>query len=331
MARKITIILLIFVCFYLGAHFYIRWKNRVTDDSSKVTQLVQCDPNEVRGIKIFSRKGGKDTALSFSRVDQAEAGVPSAAQLSAAEWKYEAPLTGEADAAVMIRFASMFCEIYDPAPTRDEEYSEGTAPVDRVVFNLGEKGEHTLRFGKTAEERMVVTRYEGPSGASRTVKIQPKIMQLASQDPAAYLNTRVMRMSADNINVATVYYGAKEGFKLERQGEGWKVLVGGKEVGAGSEEAQKFVNRLTTLKALKVDAEALSPANCERAQSKISVELAGVGNRKEALFFQYRPEPKGKEKASGVTVCNTARDALFTVHRDLIPYIEMPVEKLKAN
>lgn len=327
MAKKIAIILLIFVCFYLGAHFYIRYKNRVTDDASKVTQLVQCDPNEVRGIKI-TQKDGK--VLSFARVDQAAAGVPPSAQLAAAEWKYESPLSGEADASVMIRFASMFCEIYDPAPTRDEEYAPGAAPVESVAFSLGEKGEHTLRFGKTAEERMVVTRYEG-GGASRTVKIQPKIMQLASQAPAAYLNTRIMRMTADNVNVATVYRGGKESFTLERKGEGWRILAGGKEIGAGSEEAQKFVNRLSTLKALKVDAEALNPANCERAQSNVSVELTGVGNRKEALFFQYKPELKGKEKAGGVTVCNTARDALFTVHRDLIPYIELPAEKLKAN
>lgn len=327
MAKKIAIILLIFVCFYLGAHFYIRWKNQSTNDASKVTQLVQCDPNEVKGIKI-SQKGGKE--LSFSRVDQPGAGVPPAAQLAAAEWKYESPLSGEADASVMIRFASMFCEIYDPAPTRDEEYAPGAAPVDHIVFQLGEKGDHTLRFGKTAEERMVVTRYEG-AGLARTVKIQPKIMQLASQEPAAYLNTRVMRMTADNVNVATVYHGSKESFSLERQGDGWRVMAGGKDIGQGNEEAQKFVNRLSTLKALKVDSEALSPANCERAQSKISVELAGVGGRKEALFFQYKPEAKGKEKQSGVTVCNTARDALFTVHRDLIPYIELPAEKLKAN
>jgi hypothetical protein len=289
--------------------------------------LVQCDPNEVKGIRI-TQKDGKQ--LSFTRVDQATAGVPPAAQLAAAEWKYESPLSGEADAAVMTRFASMFCEIYDPAPTRDEEYSAGAAPVDQIAFSLGEKGEHTLRFGKTAEERMVVTRYEG-GGASRTVKIQPKIMQLASQNPAAYLNTRVMRMAADNVNVATVYHGAKESFTLERKGDGWIVLAGGKELGAGSEEAQKFVNRLSTLKALKVDAEALSPANCERAQSKVSVELTGVGNRKEAFFFQYKPEAKGKEKAGGLTVCNTARDALFTVHRDLIPYIEVSAEKLLAK
>jgi hypothetical protein len=331
MAKKIAIILLVFVCFYLGAHFYIRWKNRVTDDVSKVTQLVACDANEVRGIKIFTSKGDKESELSFVRVDQPGGGVPPAAQLAASEWKYESPLTGEADATAMIRFASMFCEIYDPAPTRDEEYAPGAAPVDRVVFDLGSKGIHTLRFGKTAEERMVVTRYEGPDGSSRTVKIPPKIMQLASQEPKLYLNTRVMRMTADNINVATVYRGDKESFSLERQGDGWKILIDGKEVGPGSEEAQKFVNRLSTLKAIKVDAEALSPTNCERAQSRMSVELEGVGGREEAIFFQYKPEGKGKGKPGDITVCNTARDALFTVHRDLIPYLEVPVEKLKAN
>jgi hypothetical protein len=327
MAKKIAIILLVFVCFYLGAHFYIRWKNKASDDVSKATQLVACDPNEVRTIKIF-RKDDKE--LSFTRADQAAAGVPPAAQLAAAEWKYESPLVGEADAAVMIHFASMFCEIYDPAPVRDEEFTPGAGAADRIVFGLGEKGEHTLRFGKAAEERMVVTRYEG-NGSSRTVKMQPKIMQLASQEPGAYLNMRVMRMAADNINLATVYHGTKEIFTLERQGDGWRLMASGKEIGPGSEEAQKFVNRLSTLKALKVDSEALSPTNCERAQSKISVEFSGVGGRKEALFFQYKPEAKNKKNPAIVTVCNTARDALFTVHRDLIPYIELSAGQLKAN
>jgi hypothetical protein len=138
-------------------------------------------------------------------------------------------------------------------------------------------------------------------------------------------------MTADNVNVMTVFRGAKESFTLERQGSGWRVMLGGKEIGRGTEEAQKYVNRLSTLKAIKADEDALSPANCDRAQSRMSIEIIGVGDRKEALFFQYKPDSKSDKKPRNVTVCNTARDALFTVHRDLIPYLETPVEKLRAD
>jgi hypothetical protein len=325
MARKIFTILLIFVCFYLGAHYWIRWRNRVTDDVTKISRLVNCEANDVRGIQIVrpKNKNGKEQTLAFDRADQPKEGVPAAAQMLFAEWKFLPPDHGEADAVVLNRLASMFCELYDPIPVRDEEFKPAAA-AEKIVYRLANGESHAIQFGQVGSDRLELIRYQDPAGAEKTFKIDPKMLQLSTLDKGEYLNMRVMRMNADNVNVVSVYQGNREKFTLERTGDGWRVMVGGNEVGPGSEEARKFVNRLTTLKALKADEESLSPAQCERAQSRMSAEVQGVGDRKEAVFFQYK-------KTGPITVCDTARDALFTVHRDFIPYLETPLEKIKAK
>jgi hypothetical protein len=324
MIRKIGIILLVFVAFYTGAHFWIRWRNTVTDDVTKLTRLVECDPNEVRSLNLTSRAEDEGVVLSFTRTDTARPGLSSSAQLTFSEWRMHSPLKGEADAAVLTRFASMFCELYDPIPTRDDLFSEGAVAAESLVFGLEggkESGEHILRFGPVTEDRMNVVRYVSPRGAERTIKIQPKLLQLASLRSEDYLNRRVMRITADNVNVAIVFAGGKEKFTLEREGAGWRVLIAGKVQGGGSEEATKYVNRLTTLRALKADEDSLSPSACEDSASKMSVRVEGVGDRQETVYFQYG-------KTGPLTACNTARDALFTIHRDMVRYLETPVVEL---
>ena len=90
------------------------------------------------------------------------------------------------------------------------------------------------------------------------------------------------------------------------------------------------MNRLSTLRATKADEESLSPTHCERGSSRMSVDFSGVGDRQEALYFQYTKDAKAKGGVKGaVTACNTARSALFTVHPDLVPFLETPVEKIR--
>jgi len=324
MARKIATLLLIFITFYMGAHYWIRWRNSVTGDVTKISRLVDCDPNQVRLIKITQRRATDEVALSFSRTDKPRSGLSSSAQVSFSEWDFLSPLTGEADASVMVRFASMFCDTYDPIPTSEDQFIPGSSPVEKIEFSLeGGKnsGLHTLIFGGISNDRMSVVKYVPPSGDQRTVKIPPKIMQQASLEPVSFLNMKVVRMSADNVIRAAVFFKAKEQFVLEREGDGWNVIAEGRPPVAGSGEAAKYVNRLTTLRALKVDKEALSPSACEANSSQVRVELFGVGDRRETLFFQYG-------KRGPVSACNSARETLFTVHRDLIQYIEQPISAL---
>lgn len=323
MGRKIAVIVVVFLAFYLGAHFYIRWKNTVTDDVSKISRLVDCDPNELKALKISPKGGNPDGELVFQRSDQPRAGLSPSIQLSFSEWKLANP-KGEADSGMMIRFASMFCELYDPIPTKESEFTPGEAAAEKIVFDLqggNQPGEHTLFFGNTSSDRLNVVKYRAPNGDERFLKIQPKILQLAGLAPKEFLNMKVMRMSADNVMVASVFDGQKEKFTLERQDDGWRVLNAGKLLGKGSVEAAKYINRLTTLRAIKVNEEALSPTACDPTASRMRVQLSGVEDRKETLYFQYG-------KTGNLSVCNSARDALFTVHRDLVPYIEAPTKEL---
>jgi hypothetical protein len=323
MGRKLLVLVLVFAAFYMGAHYYIRWRNTVTDDVSKISRLVECDPNEMKGLKITAADGSE---YSFTRADQPRAGLSPAAQLSFSEWQYDNPIKGEADASLMIRLATMFCEIYDPIPTDDAQFKAGATTAEKIFLRLeGGKapGEHSLQFGPISGDRLNVVKYQGP-GVERVVKIQPKILTLASLKPKDYLNTKVMRMSADNVMVATIFENQKEKFTLERQDDGWRVLRGGKLLGPGNEEAGKYINRLTTLKALRVNEEGLSPTACEAGSARMHVQLAGVGDRAETLYFQY-------QKKGDVAACNSAREALFVVHRDIIPYLETPSEKLLGN
>lgn len=323
MAKKIGIILLVFVCFYMGAHFYLRWKNSAREDVTKVAKLVDCDANKVRALKIAPPEAiEKYESSEFTRVDKAAEGVPAAAQLAASEWRITKPVSGEADGPTLVRIASMFCDLYDPAHVSPEEFKH---PAAKLTVEVEGQGEHVLWMGPATSDRMVVSRHRAPDGTEQTVKIPPNLLQVTSLKPAEYLNLRVLRMSADNVNSVSVFEGEREKFKLERQGDGWRVLSAGKDMGAGSEEARKFVNRLSTLKAVKADEKALSPTHCERGTSRMSVELVGVGDRKEALYFQYSKNKKGP-----VSACNTARDALFTVHQDFIPYLETPLERMRA-
>ncbi len=324
MAKKLSILVLIFVVAYLGAHFWIRWRNTVADNATKTARLAECEANGVRAIKIFSNKDGKETVLSFQRKDAPVAGIPPSTQLSFSEWEFLSPEKGEADASILVRVASMFCELYDPIPLSVGDFSSPSASVDRMEVEVqgGENpGTYILHFGKFSSDRMSIVKVQEPGEKEKVYKIPLRLQELASFAPKQYLNMKILRMTADNVQSAKIFTKAKESFSLERSGNGWRVLAGGKFLGNGSVEAEKFLNRLSTLRAIGVSQGAANPASCEENQSQKSVHIVGVAGKKEEIFFQYG-------KKGPLTACSTARDALFTVHRDFLPYLEVPVKKL---
>ena len=70
MIRKSLGLLGLFIAFYLGAHYYIRWKNTVTDDVTKIGRLVECQPNDARELTLHQVTSGKAEELSFRRADE---------------------------------------------------------------------------------------------------------------------------------------------------------------------------------------------------------------------------------------------------------------------
>ncbi len=329
MAKKIIGLALIFIGFYLGAHFYIRWKNTVTDDVTKVSRMVDCQPNELRALTIEQSAEGKTERLHFDRVDQAPPGMPAATALARWEWKYSAPLGGEADPVLVRRIASTICELYDPIPMKAEDFHPETSP-DRLVRRLeaklvsdGKERNLSFEFGALAD-RSTVVRYRGEAGPERTFKIPDRFSQVASVAPDTFRNLRVMKIEADNVQRATLQIDGKERFTLERAGAEWKVLVAGKEKGDGAEEADRFVNRISTLRALGVESPAYTADDCRAARAKAVFSVHAIGGREEVLRFNY-------DRAGDVAGCSTLGTQKFRVHRDLVKYLDVPVRKVLAN
>lgn len=322
-------LLLIFVVSYLGAHYWIRWKNTVHDDVTKITKLVDCEPNDVRYISILQDVEGKGEELEFTRVDNAAPGVPPVVAFAEAEWKFLKPLTGEADATLLRRIASTLCELYDPTLLRAEDMvlsPPGKRSARKLRGGMKGKGDAetlAIEFGAVGPDRMSFISLS-KERKQRFAKIPERFQQIASLPPAEYRSLQVMRMAGDNLQVATLKFNGKERFTLERSGAGWRVLVNGKETGAASEEANRFVNRLATLKGMEVLEPEYSPERCRQETARAELLVRGVAGREESLRFDYG-------RGGDISACSTGRSMKFRVHRDLLKYIDVQPRALIAK
>ena len=130
MARKIGVLLVIFVFGYMGSHYYIKWKNRTSFESAVKPKLVECNPNQIREMNISQIHGAKASEFKFRRVDQKVEGMPESTQLALSDWRWISPnADAEAESALLSRVSSMVCEIYEPVPSKAEEMGE--LPADR--------------------------------------------------------------------------------------------------------------------------------------------------------------------------------------------------------
>lgn len=327
MGRKILFLIALFVACYMSAHFYIRWKNRVDLDSVKTSRLVDCDPNQVRALKIVQKENEKEEELSFERVDVPAPGIPPSVAIAKAVWIQSAPAQNEADTSILNRLASMICEIYDPISVREPELAVSGAKVRRALkleAAVGAAGQavsvSTFEFGLVSSDRLNTVRYQA-AGNKRMVKISPQLLQLASLPPAQYKNARVLRMNPDDVQYAKVSIDGKERFTLERAGSDWNVLLAQKNLGKGTPEAGRYVNRIATLRALDSQFDASAGAGCAKETHTVTVEIRGVGDDSERVGFDY-------QKKGDVSACNSTRSAKFKIHRDMVNYLETPVSKL---
>jgi len=315
---------LVLIFSYMGAHYWIRWKNTVHDDVTKISRLVDCEPNEVRSLSILQSAEGMQEELIFQRVDQAQSGVPSVVAYAGAEWKYVKPMLGEADSTLIRRVASTLCEIYDPIALRESDMKppegEGRKALRIAVGLEGKKKAENLsvEFGQVGPDRMNIVMVTSASIGKRVVKIPDRFLQSASLTPEQYRSLQVMRTNADNIQQATLKIDGKERFSLERAGADWKILAGGK-AGPASEEANRFVNRIATLKALDVLEPEHEPQRCR--SGKAVFEVRGIAGREEIVRFDYG-------RGGDIAACSTSRSMKFRVHRDLLKYLDVPAESL---
>jgi hypothetical protein len=327
MAKKLSLLVVIFLGFYLAAHLWVRFQKQ-GGAPVEASRLVNCIDNQVRGITIDSKEGDQPVHMVFQRTDQQQAGVPPAAQMAFSEWQYVEPYKGiEADASALVRMASVLCDIYNPsAVPSGEELGAPTGPVTAVEFKLSmPAGEeiHHLTFGKTTADRNLNVEYKGPSGAVRMVRLPAKLPQLAAVPAKDFRNLRVLRMPADLAEVVSLFDGkGNERFSLERAGSGWAVKTAGRTAGVGNDDAEKFVNRLGSLRALDTEPRAAGP--CPESPKKLELRLKGLANREETISIDY-----GKD--GPLRICNSARPAYFTVHRDLLPFLDVKPESLAVK
>jgi hypothetical protein len=328
---KITSALfVVLIVTYLGAHYWIRWKNTVHDDVTKVSSLVDCEPNDVKAIAITQQADGKTEELEFERLDQPVPGTPTAVSYAQADWRYLKPSRGEADATLLRRISSTVCELYDPVLLAHDD-AGNLAPAESrsarflKILLKGKAGERKLsfRFSAPGADRMVTVSAE-LDGVTRAAKIPPQLLQAASLSPEQYQSLQVMRTDADNIQTATLRIDGKERFTLERLGADWKLLEQGKDKGPASEEANRFVNRLSTLKALGVMEPSYGADRCRASAARAVFDVRGVAGREESVRFDYG---RGGE----IAVCSTARTMKFRVHRDLLKYLDVSAKSLATK
>lgn len=322
---------MVLIATYLGAHYWIRAKNTVHDDVTKVTSLVSCDPNDVRAISITQVLNGKNEELEFERVDKIVPGVPTASAYAQADWRYLKPSQGEADATLLRRIASTVCELYDPIMLKEAGTNMPRAADVRAAETLRvalkeKDGERKLEFsfGSPGTDRLVDVVLKNDGRVKGAAKIPVQLLQAASLPSEQYQSLRVMRIEADNVQTATLRIDGRERFTLERLGADWKVLENGKDKGPASEEANRFVNRLATLKAVGILEPSYGVDLCRRGKTKAIFEVRGVAGREEAVHFDYG-------KGGDIAACSTARTMKFRVHRDLLKYLEVPAKALASK
>lgn len=323
MAKKILISLTILVALYLGLHFYLRHKRTITDDVTKLGRLAECDPNTISRIQINRDK----ESVTYERKDEATAGTPASLSLSNSEWYATGTIKGEADSSLLSRFATMVCETYDPIPARESDFAELPEPTKAsIAFSEIKEGKninHLIGFGAQTSDRMTLIRYVSPDGGVKVFKIPTKLYQLVSQPAKSTLNRRVARVKSDNIMKMVVKNKKKEIFQLERTDSGWAVIEKNKNLGVSPEEADKFINRLTTLNAVEISSDGLSPQYCEPGSADWELQMSGVtaAMQAESVFFTVN-------KTGPLKACSSARNTLFFVHRDFLKYLQVSPKSL---
>ena len=318
MLKKIGYFLIAFVLAYAGGRGWVYFRERASRTTPLSVRLIDCDPNQVRGIRLLGKDGN---TLEFKRTDAPRAGVPSSAQLSASQWMMQGSPEQEADASVLSRLASMACDLYNPTPAEGETFGESagrTKTLELAVQKDDLSGVHSIDFGPMTSDRQALVRYRGAAGDVQ-VHVTPKLVQLASLQPEEYRNLKVLRLNGDQVMMAAVFDGKKERFTLERDGAGWSIHQAGKKIANGGVPANQYVNRLGTLRGLS--SKPAGGVKCETRPFKMKIALNAVGGREETLYLDY-------DKAGNLRGCDSARDTFFEVHRDLLKYVDVPAKSL---
>lgn len=290
----------------------IFWSKSGVKHREKVAaQLLDCDPNDVRKIELTESNRGQ---IILERTDAAADQAFKSQVTDLIQWQMREPRRVEADAGKVSKLVGMLCHTYNPEKISDQE-KQGVS-FNGTTVRIWEKADEQpveLQFSPKVVQRRGYVRV-GDSGAA--YRVSEALFRVVSV-PADFLeNRKIARIVPSNVLRLRVWAKEKEAISMERNDDGWLLKRGEKILGNGSEEAERYVNRIVTLNALSLVAE---HTVCQKAPD-FRLELGGVSGRKEELkFFFYK---------DGMLGCNSDRSDTFLVHRDFAKYLSISPKKL---
>ncbi len=306
---KVLILIAVFAAaFSLGKLFSQSRTHRFTERS--VAKLLDCDPAKVRKIELRGRE-----TIVLERTDTASDQLFRSHVLDLLRWDLRTPENREADAARASKLASLACETFNPEPVSSAEKESVVfdGPSVRLVYGSNDQGNFDLKFSKKIIGRKAFVRV-GENGPS--FKVPENILQFFSVSVAELENRRVARITPGNVMMLETWRENKPLINLERNGDGWVLRQGKKVLGNGTAEADRYVNRAVNLYALKIYS---GESPCGK-RPEFRLDVSGVSGRKEE--WKFIPSK------NGFLVCNSQRDEVFLVHKDIAKYLNIPARRL---
>ncbi|MCO5142464.1 MAG: hypothetical protein M9962_05170 [Oligoflexia bacterium] len=317
MYKKIIALVILFIVAYLGAHFYIRESRQIKTDTTILTRLVDCEPNSIKKMKIRNERG---EVFEFIRTDLAIEGMPSSSQFAFAEWQVETPKNGEGDTQSINRLASMTCESFNPVPISEEDWKSNISGLSNIVYMELEtiKDNVLINFAKVHSDKTIDIEVKIGNKNSSYYRVPAKIFTLINAEENGWKNYKITKMPNDSIQIVSVFYKNQEKFTLEREGVSWRKKIDSVDKGLASDEANKYVNRISTLKAIEIKNPSFGKDNCESQAKDFKIVFRGLNNNSEVIVLN-----KNKDN---LFACSSLRDSEFVVHKDLLKYLPINIK-----
>ncbi len=285
-----------------------------------------CDKNDITHFTLSQINGDKKDSNTFRRTNPIKKNIPDSARDLSAAWEFIEPDLGEADAQVLQRLVGSICSLPlgRAIPSRDKKKLGLDNP--RIKGSLQKPQPDDLpqvwhfQVGGKYTSRTVAIFLKKNDGSSAVYEAPLGLEKLLQSNTQRFLNRRVMRMPLGNVNYVNVQFAKRKGFTLERGSLDWKMLVEGETVAAPSDEIRRFVNRLGTLRALDILKKSVTEKKCRKLADAAIVQIEGIGNHKETLYFS-EPQDLANKKRKRMLTCNSQRKSLLGVHKDMWMYL----------
>lgn len=292
-----------------------------------------CSNQDVKEISIARASSvGTDGIVRLLRVDVANPDTPDAVSLLRAEWNISTPDLGEADPLFVQRIVGELC--FQPLAQRigvpDPVQLKLTDPVISAELRFLPPGKSSpetwvFRFGAALPQQRVALQLIRNGENNFFYSVPDSAFQLLSTPAERFRNRRLVKLPIEHIERVQVSFAGKAAYSAERGNGSWRIFEEGKEIGISSQEFLKFMNRLTTLRAMEIEAKEVTMERCQELAGAIQIDLEGADRSVEHLHFG-KPEDSSGENRMRMYACNSARKALFRIHKDMWIYLNEKID-----